>query len=127
MLHIVGGVPRAGKSLLAQCMLDERKVGYFPTDILMMGLAKAMPELGLKPSDPVRMRAPIMRPILHGMAVAILENGENYLLEGDSPDGSNAPNTSWPTLTAPPIPPIFLPRSRKRLHTCETDRSGHLV
>lgn len=83
MLYIVGGAPRAGKSILAQRMLDERKVAYFPTDTLMMGLANAMPQLGLKPNDSPSTRAPVMWPILRGMAVKILENGEDYLLEGD--------------------------------------------
>ncbi len=83
MLYIVGGAPRAGKSILARRMLDERKVAYFPTDILMMGLAKAMPALDLKPSDSAKKRAPIMWPTLRGMAVPILENGEEYLIEGD--------------------------------------------
>ena len=83
MLYIVGGAPRAGKSILAQRMLDEQKVAYFPTDILMLGLATAMPELGLKPTDSARTRAPLMWPILRAMAVTILENGEDYLLEGD--------------------------------------------
>jgi hypothetical protein len=83
VLYIVGGAPRAGKSILAQRMLKECKVAYFPTDILMSGLVKAMPELGLRPNDSPRTRAPIMWPILQGMANAILENGEDYLLEGD--------------------------------------------
>jgi len=83
VLYIVGGAPRAGKSILAQRMLEEQKVAYFPTDILMMGLAKAMPELGLRPVDSAQMRAPIMWPILHAMAVTVLQNEEDYLLEGD--------------------------------------------
>ena len=83
MLYIIGGAPRAGKSILAQRMLAEQKVAYLATDTLMMGLATAMPQLGLKPADPAGTRAPIMWPILRGMAIAILENGENYLLEGD--------------------------------------------
>ena len=80
---MIGGAPRAGKSILARRMLDEQKVAYFPTDALMMGLARTMPELGLKPTDPAQTRAPIMWPILRGMALALLENGENYLIEGD--------------------------------------------
>jgi hypothetical protein len=83
MLYIVGGAPRAGKSILARRMLEEHKVAYFPTDILMIGVAAAMPELGLKPSDPARTRAPIIWPMLRAMAVAILESGEDYLIEGD--------------------------------------------
>ncbi len=83
MLYIIGGAPRAGKSILARRMLEEQKVAYFPTDTLMMGLATTLPLLGLKPSDSPSTRAPIMWPILRAMALKILENGEDYLLEGD--------------------------------------------
>jgi hypothetical protein len=83
VLYIIGGAPRAGKSILAQRMLNENRLAYFPTDTLMMGLAGAMPHLGLKPADSVQTRAPVMWPVLRAMAVKILENDEDYLLEGD--------------------------------------------
>lgn len=83
MLFIVGGAPRAGKSILAQRMLAERKLAYFPTDILMMGFANAMPESGLELRDPAPVRAAIMWPMLRAMASTIVENGDDYLLEGD--------------------------------------------
>ncbi len=83
MLYIVGGAPRAGKSILAQRLLAERKLAYFPTDILMMGIANAMPESGLKPRDPAPARAEIMWPMLRAMSSTIVENGDDYLLEGD--------------------------------------------
>lgn len=50
MLYLIGGAPRAGKSMLAQRMLEQQKVAYFPTDLLTMGLTKAMPHLGLEHS-----------------------------------------------------------------------------
>jgi predicted kinase len=83
VLYLVGGAPRAGKSILAQRMLDECGVAYFPTDTLMMGLTTAVPQLGLQPADSPATRSPVMWPFLRGMAVKILENGEDYLLEGD--------------------------------------------
>jgi hypothetical protein len=83
VLYLIGGAPRAGKSILSHRMLEEHKVAYFPTDTLMMGLATALPQLGLKPPDSPATRAPIMWPILRGMAVKILENREDFLLEGD--------------------------------------------
>jgi hypothetical protein len=83
VLYLIGGAPRAGKSILARRILEERKIAYFPTDVLMIGLAKAMPEFALRPADPAPTRAPIMWPILREMAATILENGEDYLLEGD--------------------------------------------
>jgi hypothetical protein len=83
VLYIIGGAPRAGKSILAQRMLAERNLAYFPTDILMMGIAKAMPQSGLKPRDSAPTRAEIMWPMLRAMASTIIENGDDYLLEGD--------------------------------------------
>jgi hypothetical protein len=83
VLYVVGGAPRAGKSILAQRMLAENKVAYFPTDTLMMGLAAALPDLGVRPTTPPRERAAIMWPIVRGMAMRVLEDGETYLLEGD--------------------------------------------
>ncbi len=83
MLYIIGGAPRAGKSILAQRMLAECHLAYFPTDILMMGIAKAMPQSGLKPRDSAPARAEIMWPMLRAMALTIIENGDDYLLEGD--------------------------------------------
>jgi hypothetical protein len=82
-LYIVGGAPRAGKSVLAQRMLAERKLAHFSTDILMKGMANAMPQSGLSLRDPAPVRAPIMWPMLRAMASAIVENGDDYLLEGD--------------------------------------------
>jgi hypothetical protein len=83
VLYLIGGAPRAGKSILARRMLEQHKVAYFPTDLLMMGLTKAMPHLSLEPNDSPSTRAPIMWPILRGMAVTVLEDGVDYLIEGD--------------------------------------------
>jgi hypothetical protein len=83
VLYLVGGAPRAGKSILARRMLEENRVTYFATDILMMGMVKAMPEIGLKAEDSAQTRAPKMWPILRAMAVTILENNDDYLIEGD--------------------------------------------
>lgn len=83
MLYLIGGAPRAGKSMLAQRMLEQQKVAYFPTDLLTMGLTKAMPHLGLEPNDSTSTRGPIMWPILRAMAVTVLKNGEDYTIEGD--------------------------------------------
>lgn len=83
MLHIIGGAPRAGKSILAQRILAERSLAYFPTDYLMMGIARAMPQSGLQLRDAAPVRAKIMWPMLREIASTIVENGDDYLLEGD--------------------------------------------
>jgi hypothetical protein len=83
VLYLIGGAPRSGKSILAQRMLDKHKLAYFPTDLLMIGLAKAMPELGLNADDSAAIRSPIMWPILRAIATTVVENGADYLLEGD--------------------------------------------
>ncbi len=83
MLYLIGGAPRAGKSILARRLLTMRKVPYFPTDLLMMGLAKSMALPGLNPHHSAQTRSPMMWPILRGIATTIVENGDDYLLEGD--------------------------------------------
>ncbi|HEY6394035.1 MAG TPA: hypothetical protein VIX12_01385 [Candidatus Binataceae bacterium] len=83
MLYIVGGAPRAGKSILARQMLAEHHLPYFSVDTLMMGIAKGMPEFGLRLCDPALKRAGPLWPIVRGMAESFVERGDDYLLEGD--------------------------------------------
>jgi hypothetical protein len=43
MLYLLGGAPRAGKFILAQRLLHERRVPYLPLDMLMIGFARGVP------------------------------------------------------------------------------------
>ncbi len=82
MLYLIGGASRSGKSTLARRLLMERQVPYLSTDILMMGIANGLPQLGLDPNDPDVIVGETLGPLLRAMAVNILETGVTYLLEG---------------------------------------------
>lgn len=83
MLYLVGGAARAGKSKLARRLLAERGVPYLRLDLLMMGFARGLPEFGVDPETPAALRAQILWPVVRGMAMTALEDGVDYLLEGD--------------------------------------------
>lgn len=47
MIYLIGGAPRAGKTRLAQLLLERRGATFVPTDALAMALGEAAPELGI--------------------------------------------------------------------------------
>jgi 2-phosphoglycerate kinase len=81
MLYLVGGVARTGKSTIARRFLVETGTPFFALDYLMMG-CHAAPQLEVDPNEGDRQTAAKLAPIVKAMATAMLENGEEYLLEG---------------------------------------------
>lgn len=84
MPYLLGGASRAGKSRLAQRLLEERSIPYLPLDVLMMGLARGMPSFGVGPQLPASEVGERVWPVVRGMAFTALEDGVDYLFEGDS-------------------------------------------
>jgi hypothetical protein len=82
MLYLIGGAARAGKSAIARRFLDETGVTYFGLDYVMMGQAVGAPDSGVDPEDDELHIAELLWPIIRAMATAMLENEEDYLLEG---------------------------------------------
>lgn len=83
MLYLIGGAARAGKSNVARRILAEMGVPYFCLDYLMMGLSNGLPASGVDADDPDEVRvADRMWPVVKPLVTAMLENGENYLIEG---------------------------------------------
>ena len=82
MLYLVGGASRAGKSKLARRMLLERHIPYLPLDALMMGFANGLPEFGVEPYGPDIEVGEKLWPLVHAMAVDLLETDVDYLIEG---------------------------------------------
>ncbi len=81
MLYLLGGVARTGKSTIARRFLIETGTPFFALDYLMMG-CHAAPQLGVDPNEDDRQIAAQLAPIIKAMATAMLENSEEYLLEG---------------------------------------------
>lgn len=82
MLYLLGGAARAGKSTIAHKFLAATGTPFFCLDYLMMGVAKGAPLLGVDPNADDLHTATLLTPVIKAMAVAMIENGENYLLEG---------------------------------------------
>lgn len=83
MIYLVGGVARAGKSKLARRLLVERGVPYLHLDLLMMGFARGLPELGVDPETSAIERGRKLWPVVRAMATMALEDRVDYLFEGD--------------------------------------------
>lgn len=62
--------------------MEKSGVPYFSLDYLMMGVAKGFPWLGVDPNDDELAIADLLWPIVEPMAVAMVENGCSYLIEG---------------------------------------------
>jgi len=82
MLYLLGGTARAGKSTIARQFLTQTGIPFFCLDYLMMGLANGLPEYGVDPDDDERRVADLLWPVIEPMATAMVENEEDYLLEG---------------------------------------------
>ncbi|MBT5877059.1 MAG: hypothetical protein HOH43_26800 [Candidatus Latescibacteria bacterium] len=82
MLYLLGGSPRVGKSTIAKQFLSEAGIPYFGLDYLKMGLARGLPEYGVDPNGGDLAIAKQLWPVVKGMAVTYIENGEDCLLEG---------------------------------------------
>lgn len=82
MIYLIGGPGRAGKTTLAWRLAKRHGVPFFSLDYLMMGLHHGAPSLNIDPCDQEAVVAPRMWPVCKPLIVAMLENGEEYCLEG---------------------------------------------
>jgi hypothetical protein len=82
LLYLLGGAARAGKSTIAHQFLREMGTPFFCLDYLMMGFTNGLPDSGVDPEDDELQVGKLLWPVVKAMATAMLENGENYLLEG---------------------------------------------
>lgn len=83
MLYILGGAPRAGKSIIARKFAKERGIPYFSTDYLITSLQNGSSELGIKHGQPFIPKAKrlwsFVKPLLEGFVKEV----DEYLFEGD--------------------------------------------
>jgi len=82
MIYFLGGAARSGKTAAARQFLRETGIPYFPLDLLMMGFANGMPELGVDPEADEMQLARQLWPVVRGMAQALDEDRIDYLFEG---------------------------------------------
>ncbi|MBI3960115.1 MAG: hypothetical protein HY328_14980 [Chloroflexi bacterium] len=82
MLYLIGGAARAGNSTVARRFLAETGIPFFCLDYLMIGLSNGLPLSGVDADDDEVRVADLMWPVVKPLATAMLENEEEYLLEG---------------------------------------------
>ena len=82
MLYLLGGSPRAGKSTIGRKFTSETGIPYFGLDYLKMGIARGWPESGVDPNGGDLKIAKKIWPVVKGMAMTLVEEGEDCLLEG---------------------------------------------
>jgi len=82
MIYLIGGPGRSGKTTLAMRLNKRHGIAYFSLDYLMMGLYHGAPELEIDPNNSEVLVALRMWPVVKPLITAMLENGEEYCVEG---------------------------------------------
>lgn len=86
MIYVIGGAPRAGKSILCQQIAAKLKIGWMSTDLLL-DLLRLKNESGVKREwdaspEAIRAHAEWFFPYLERFLWGISSLAENYVLEG---------------------------------------------
>jgi putative acetyltransferase len=79
---LIGGVGYAGKTLMAQKLLEKYKYPYLSIDHLKMGLYRADIGCGFTPYDNSNHTGEKLWPILKGIIMTNIENKQNLIIEG---------------------------------------------
>ena len=82
MVILIGGVGYAGKTLMAQQLLEKYKYPYLSIDHLKMGLYRANIGCGFTPYDSSEVIGEKLWPILKGIIMTNIENNQNLIIEG---------------------------------------------
>ena len=80
MIVLIGGASHAGKTLLAQQLLERYRYPYLSVDHLKMGLIRSG-KTDLTPMDDDALTA-YLWPIVREMIKTAVENGQNLIVEG---------------------------------------------
>lgn len=81
MVILIGGAGCAGKTLMAQKLLEIYKIPYLSIDHLKMGLFRAG-NCGFTPCDDRELLAEKLWPVLKGIIMTNIENSQNIIIEG---------------------------------------------
>ena len=87
MIILIGGAGYAGKTLMAQKLLEKYKIPYLSIDDLKMGIYRSDPDCGFTPESDAEtgsceLIANRLWGILKGMIMTIIENKQNLIIEG---------------------------------------------
>ena len=82
MVILIGGIGCTGKTLLANQLMKETNIPYFPLDYLMMSIYRGMPSCGFTPMDGQFVLGEKMWPVIKGLIMTNIENDHSIILEG---------------------------------------------
>jgi len=82
MIILIGGAGYAGKTFMAQKLLEKYKMPYLSIDHLKMGIYRADENCGFTPYDSLEHIAVKLWGILKGMIMTNIENKQNLIIEG---------------------------------------------
>ncbi|MCL2772896.1 MAG: 2-phosphoglycerate kinase [Oscillospiraceae bacterium] len=87
MIILIGGVGYAGKTLMAQKLLEKYKMPYLSIDDLKMGIYRSDPDCGFTPESDsetggFELIANKLWGILKGIIMTSIENKQNLIIEG---------------------------------------------
>jgi len=82
MVILIGGVEYAGKTLMAQRLLEKYNFPYHSIDHLKMGLYRAGENCEYTPEDSAELIAEKLWGIIKGMIMTNVENKQNLIIEG---------------------------------------------
>ena len=82
MVILIGGVGYAGKTFMAQQLLEKYKYPYLSIDHLKMGLYRSDIECGFTPYDSTEVIGDKLWTILKGIIMTNIENEQNLIIEG---------------------------------------------
>ncbi len=82
MVILIGGIGCTGKTFLANQLMRETNIPYFPLDHLMMGIYRGMPNCGFTPMDDQFVLGEKMWPVIKGVIMTNIENDHSIILEG---------------------------------------------
>lgn len=82
MVILIGGTGCAGKTLLANHLMKQINIPYFPLDHLMMGIYRGMPDCGFTPMDDQFVLGEKMWPVIKGLIMTNVENKHSIIFEG---------------------------------------------
>jgi hypothetical protein len=83
MLHILGGAPRSGKTLLSKQIVKEKQIPYFPLDALMGTITESLPELNINHDLPFVQKSRKIWKISKNLCYYFVSQEKQYLIEGD--------------------------------------------
>ena len=82
MVILIGGVSRAGKTILSQKLMEKYKIPYFSIDHLKMGIYRGWSKCGFTPESNDKLITKKLWKIIKGIIMTNIENNQSIIIEG---------------------------------------------